>query len=59
MSDKKIEVSVVAKRLNVSVSTIYRLFDAGLLKGARMGLRKGIRIYEFSVFEFEESRKAL
>jgi len=57
MSDKKLEVSVVSKRLGVSVSTIYRHLDAKNLKSVRVGLKAGIRIFESSVIAFEKSRE--
>ena len=57
MSGKKLEVSIVARRLGVSVSTVYRHLDAKNLKSVRVGLKAGIRIYESSVLEFERSRE--
>ena len=54
--EKWIEVSTVAKRLNVSASTVYRLIDDNILKSARFGSKKAIRVRDSSVVCFEKSR---
>lgn len=52
MIDKLIEPQVAAHRLSVSVSTIHRMFNRGLLSGIRTGpTLKLIRISEMSLNE--------
>lgn len=56
MNDK-LEVSVVARRLNVSPSTVYRLIQRGKIKSINVGAEKCIRVYRDSLEKFEEERK--
>lgn len=56
MKEKRLEVSVVACRLNVSTATVYRLVRSGKLRGVRMGVSQCIRVLESSVNRFEEKR---
>ena len=58
LSEKLLEVSVVARRLTISVDTVRRLIkDADSpLKGIRVG-KKCFRVFESSVETFIESRK--
>lgn len=46
---KMLEVHVVADRLRIGVSTVYRLIKTGQLPHKKMGPKKGIRIPEKSV----------
>lgn len=57
--DKLLRVAVLAKRWDVSVSTIYRLIESGDLKSTTVGVKKGIRVYESSAVKFEAQRSAL
>lgn len=54
--DRKLEVSKVANRLNVSAATVYRLVKSKELAGIRFGNSQCIRIKESSVEEFEARR---
>jgi excisionase family DNA binding protein len=56
MKSKKLEVSVVASRLNVSPATVYRLIQARKLKAIRCGVKCGLRVVEASVDQFELDR---
>lgn len=53
----RLDVSQVAKRLNLSKQTVYRLIHAGELKGAAFGMVRGFQVWESSVEEYEH-RKA-
>jgi excisionase family DNA binding protein len=52
MDDKLLDVSVVARRLNVSSQTVVRMVkdEKSLLKGVKV-YRKGYKIYETSVMD--------
>lgn len=54
--DRRLEVSVVANRLNVSVATVYRLLGSGQLRGVRLGVSQCVRVLESSVKAFESVR---
>ena len=54
--DKRLEVSVVANRLNVSAPTVYRLIKSGRLRAMRLGASQCVRVLESSVESFELSR---
>lgn len=54
--DRRLEVSIVANRLNVSAPTVYRLVKAGKLKSVRMGVSQCVRVLESSVVAFEAKR---
>lgn len=51
-----LEVAAVAKRLNVSASTVYRLIKKKKLRCGFFGVEKGIRVYRDSLIEFEQKR---
>lgn len=55
-NDKYLEVSVVAQRLGVSPSTVYRLIQGKKLKSVRCGVETGIRVVSSSVEEFKNKR---
>ena len=50
------DVSVVAAKLGMHPSTIYRLIKAGELKAVKLGVKKGIKVIASSVQQFEERR---
>lgn len=50
------EVSAVARRLSLSVQTVYRLGESGEITMARLGKKCGYRILRSSVDAFEEKR---
>lgn len=54
--DKWIEVSAVARRLNISAATVYRLIKLGSLRSTKMGVSRCLRVSERSVGEFETKR---
>lgn len=54
--DKRLEVSKVANRLNVSAATVYRLVKSGDLRGVRLGKSQCLRVQESSVLAFEARR---
>jgi|LGVF01.2.fsa_nt_gb excisionase family DNA binding protein len=56
MKEKRLEVSIVAMRLNVSTATVYRLLSCGKLRGGKMGVSRCVRVMENSVKEFEARR---
>lgn len=56
MKEKLLEVSVVAQRLNVSPSTIYRLINHKKLKAIRCGVGTGVRVTESSIEKFKIER---
>ncbi len=55
--EKLLTVRMVAKRLGLSISTIYRLVEAGELEVIRTGLKKGYKVPETSLNEFVENRR--
>jgi len=57
--DKWIEVSAVARRLNVSAATVYRLIKVGSLRSTKMGVSRCLRVSERSVGAFETRRTAV
>jgi len=52
-----LEVSVVAMRLNVSPSTVYRLIKLKKIDSVNFGVEKGIRVCRISLEKFEEQRR--
>jgi len=58
MSDnlKLLPVSVVAKRLDTSVYTVYRLISCGDLGAIRTGVTKGLRVPENDLSDFVKRR---
>ncbi len=56
MKGKRLEVSVVSQRLNVSTATVYRLVKEKKLRGGRVGVSGCIRVLESSVDEFVKMR---
>lgn len=57
MTDEKwMPVSVVAKRLNVSVRTVYRLIEEKHLDSRRVGVKGCTQVREGSVRSFVEFR---
>lgn len=53
-----LEVSVVAKKLNVSSMTVYRLIQGKKLLSVRNGPKRAIRVTRSSLEEFERSRES-
>lgn len=51
-----LDVSQVAKRLNVSRSTVYRLIESGELKASKFGTCYCLRISESDVEAFKNYR---
>ena len=51
-----LDVSQVAKRLNVSRSTVYRLIELGDLQASRFGTSYCIRVSESDVEDFKKDR---
>ena len=57
MTDKKwIPVSVVAKRLNISARTVYRLIGEKHLETRRVGVSGCTQVSESSVLRFVDDR---
>ncbi len=56
--ENMLEVSVVARRLDVSPSTVYRLMDQGKLQRIRVGVTKGYRIPESSFLAYQQAMLA-
>lgn len=56
MRSEYLEVSAVAKKLNVSTSTVYRLIQKNELKTKNVGASKAIRVIRASVEAFEHNR---
>ena len=54
--ERWIEVSAVARRLNVSAATVYRLIKVGSLRSTKMGVSRCLRVSEKSVGDFETMR---
>lgn len=55
--EKWLEVSAVARRLNVSLATVYRLIGSKMLRSNKMGVSRCLRISASSVAEFERRRE--
>jgi excisionase family DNA binding protein len=55
---KTMDVSQVARRLNVSRSTVYRLIDQGILPASRLGTAYCIRVLEEDVERYRQERYA-
>jgi len=51
-----LDVSQVAKRLNVSRSTVYRLIERGAIQASKYGTSYCIRVLESDVEEFKNYR---
>jgi len=51
-----LDVSQVAKRLNVSRSTVYRLIERGDLQASKFGTSYCIRVSESDVEDFRNDR---
>lgn len=56
MGEKWMPVSVVAKRLNVSSRTVYRLIDEKHLECRRVGVKGCTQVSESSVVRFVDGR---
>lgn len=56
MTDRKLEVRIVAERLSVSTSTVYGLIRMKKLKAGRFGVSTGIRVLESDLAEFIRRR---
>lgn len=56
--DRWIEVSAVARRMNVSAATVYRLVKGGHLRSRKAGPARCIQVSEKSVGDFESRRAA-
>lgn len=54
-NDVLLPVSRVAERLSCHRSHVYRLINDGHLKITRIAGRKGIRVYESSIFKYLET----
>lgn len=54
--EKWIPVSVVARRLNISSRTVYRLIDEKYLDSRRVGVKGCIQVSEGSVQRFVDER---
>jgi excisionase family DNA binding protein len=58
MTEKLLEVSIVAKRLSLHDETVRRMFRNGVLQGTKTGPSKTrIRIYESSVAKHIETQQ--
>ena len=55
--EKWMAVSVVAKRLNVSARTVYRLIDEKILECRRVGVKGCTQVSEQSVASFVAARR--
>ena len=55
--EKWLEVSTVARRLNVSPATVYRMVGVQILHGKKMGVSGCLRVSSRSVAEFEKRRE--
>lgn len=53
------EVSAVAKRLNVSHMTVYRLIQRNKLESVNNGPKRAIRVIRSSLEKFEENRGSI
>ena len=51
-ADKLLRVSSVSKRFDCSISYVYRLIDLGELKAVKIGVKKGLRVFESEVSRF-------
>lgn len=52
MKMQYLEVSVVARKLNVSAATVYRMIQKKKLKAVNHGASKAIRVTDKSLIEF-------
>jgi len=59
MRSEYLEVSAVAKRLNVSAMTVYRLIQRKKLESVHNGPKRAIRVRRASLEEFEKDRRSL
>lgn len=57
--NKWLEVSVVARRFNISESTVYRLIQKRQLIGMAAGVSKGYRVLRKSVEDYESKRMGM
>lgn len=58
MAERMLDVSQVAKRLNVGRTTVYRLINEGKLPASKLGTVYCIRVAESDVVRFLEERDA-
>lgn len=56
---KMLRVSGVSKRLNCSISYVYRLIEVGELKAVKIGVKKGIRVFESELDRFVQKNDVL
>lgn len=52
-----LEVSAVARRLNVSSMTVYRLIQRNKLESVKNGPKRAIRVIRSSLEKFEKTRR--
>lgn len=57
MQDRLLDVSVVAQRLYVSTSTVYRLLWGGYIPFVKMGIKRGYKVRETDLNEFIRKRE--
>jgi len=57
MSERLLEVSVVAQRLGLAEKSVYALFNARQLSFIRVAVSKGYRVEESELNRFIESRR--
>ena len=56
MSDKLLDMSMVAKRLDISRASAYRLKDDNVLPAVQTGPRKGYRVKESDLNDYKHRR---
>jgi excisionase family DNA binding protein len=56
MKERLLDVTQVAKRLNVGRSTVYRLIEQGVLPASRLGTAHCIRVLEQDVERYRMAR---
>ena len=57
MTDRLLNVEQARRKLNCHRTYVYKLLDAGKLRGFKLGIRKGYRIYEDSLEAFLQRRE--
>ena len=54
-----LRVNQVARRLNLSLSTVYQLIESGRLPSHNVGMRKGIRVAESDLLAYVEQCRSV
>jgi excisionase family DNA binding protein len=57
--DQWLDMQIVARRLGISIASVYRLIKSGSLPYSQNGLKKGYRVLDSDLTQFAISRRSV